>query len=342
MKFEKYLLDKMASTLIFAGVYLVLLLMLFAFKSDPSLIAAISLILFAGFFLSVFISYYKRKRFYNELTNNLQQLDQKYLILEMLDKPNFYDGEFLYQTLYEANKSMTENVKAYEYSINDFKEYVEMWIHEVKVPISSLLLMIHNHPNQFDAKAVNQIKRVDNYIEQVLYYVRSENAEKDYLILETNLNKVIGSVAMKNKDDLLENQIELTVSGADANVLTDSKWLEFILNQIFNNSIKYKCAENSAIEVTVTGSAPNSNGQTTLSIRDNGIGIPKEDLPKVFEKSFTGHNGRIKSKSTGMGLYIAKKLCDKLGHRIEIESEEGSYTTVTIRFGQDDYFDVAK
>ena len=114
------------------------------------------------------------------------------------------------------------------------------------------------------------------------------------------------------------------------------------MNQIFNNSIKYKCAENSAIEVTVTGSAPNSNGQTTLSIRDNGIGIPKEDLPKVFEKSFTGHNGRIKSKSTGMGLYIAKKLCDKLGHRIEIESEEGSYTTVTIRFGQDDYFDVAK
>ncbi|NCB94072.1 MAG: HAMP domain-containing histidine kinase [Clostridia bacterium] len=240
--------------------------------------------------------------------------------------------------VYEANKSMTENVKNYEYSINDFKEYVEMWIHEVKVPISSLLLMIHNHPGQFDTKAVNQIKRVDNYIEQVLYYVRSENAEKDYLITETNLNKIIGAVALKNKDDLLENDIDLTVSGTDINVLTDPKWLEFILHQIFNNSIKYKREDHAAITIA----ASTTDTETTVCIRDNGIGIPKADLPRVFEKSFTGHNGRIKTKSTGMGLYIAQKLCGKLGHRLTIDSMENQYTTVSITFARNDYYSVLK
>ena len=338
MRWTKYLQDKLFTIFMFFSVYGISLLMMLAFRSQISLIIAVSFVVFAGVFLCILEEYFRRKHFYEDLSQNLDQLDQKYLILEMIQKPDFYEGELLYQILYDANKSMAENVRAYKYSIDDFKEYVEMWIHEVKIPISSLLLMVHNHPNQFDIKAVNQIKRVDNYMEQVLYYVRSENAEKDYLITETSLNKVIGSVAIKNKDDLLENEIELKVSGADTFVLTDSKWLEFILNQIFNNSIKYKRKTDSVISITVEDTAD----ETTLSVYDNGIGIPAADLPKVFDKSFTGHNGRIKSKSTGMGLYIAKKLCSKLGHRIEIESQENRYTTITITFLRDDYYNVLK
>ena len=184
--------------------------------------------------------------------------------------------------------------------------------------------------NSIDIKT----EKLDNYIDQILYYVRSENAEKDYIIKETSLNDIIKNVALKNKDDLLENNVDLIVDVSDEKVLTDSKWLEFILNQIINNSIKYKRDNiGSYIKIKV---CENTNS-VKLFIEDNGIGIPKNDLPQVFDKCFTGENGREKSKSTGMGLYIAKKLCVKLGHRIEIESEAGSFTRVVITFGKNDF-----
>ena len=184
--------------------------------------------------------------------------------------------------------------------------------------------------NSIDIKT----EKLDNYIDQILYYVRSENAEKDYIIKETSLNDIIKNVALKNKDDLLENNVDLIVDVSDEKVLTDSKWLEFILNQIINNSIKYKRDNiGSYIKIKV---CENTNS-VKLFIEDNGIGISKNDLPQVFDKWFTGENGREKSKSTGMGLYIAKKLCVKLGHRIEIESEAGSFTRVVITFGKNDF-----
>ena len=170
----------------------------------------------------------------------IKTLDKKYLILEMLNKPNFYEGELFYQILYDINKSMIENVKEYNLSITDFKEYVEMWIHEVKIPIASLTLISHNHQNEIDKKYIEQIRKLDNYIDQILYFVRSENVEKDYIIKEKKLQEIIKNVALKNKDDLLENAVRLDVDVHNEKVLTDSKWLEFILNQIINNSIKYK------------------------------------------------------------------------------------------------------
>ena len=168
-----------------------------------------------------------------------------------------------------------------------------------------------------------------------LYYVRSENAEKDYIIKETSLNDIIKNVALKNKDDLLENNVDLIVDVDDEKILTDSKWLEFILNQIINNSIKYKRENiNSYIKIKVC----EDKNYVKIFIEDNGIGIPKNDLGQVFDKCFTGENGREKSKSTGMGLYIAKKLCVKLGHKIEVESEEGIFTRVSITFGKNDFY----
>lgn len=255
----------------------------------------------------------------------------------MISKPDFYEGEIFYQTLYEINKSMIENIKEYTLSINDFKEYVEMWIHEVKIPISSLTLLNHNHKEQMNKKCTEQIRKLDNYIDQILYYVRSENAQRDYIIKEKSLQDIIKSVALKNKDDILENNIEFNVNVNNETVLTDSKWLEFILNQIINNGIKYKKDNcNSKIVVNVM----EDEEKTYLSIYDNGIGISKSDIPRVFDKSFTGENGRRMAKSTGMGLYIAKKLCDKLGHKITIESKVQKYTRVTIIFSKSDFYKI--
>lgn len=335
MKLSEYLIDKIGDILIFILGHFTIIMLLIAFKSEPSLIFSIIFINCIIFLSIILIDYFRKKKFYSNLLNNVENLDKKYLILEMIEKPGFYEGKIFYELLYEINKSMIENVKEYSLSINEFKEYVEMWIHEVKIPISSLVLLNHNHKNELSKKYEEQIRRLDNYIDQILYYVRSENVEKDYIIKGTSISSVIKSVALKNKDDLIENDIELDVKVNDENVLTDSKWLEFMLNQIINNSIKYRNQDKKACIKITTEKIDN---KVTLSIYDNGIGIKKSDLPQIFNKSYTGDNGRKVAKSTGMGLYIVKNLCEKLGHKLDVESEYGKFTKVQITFYENDFY----
>ncbi len=337
MKLIKYLLDKIPQIIISIIGFTITIFMLNAFKVESTLKIAITIIFFIVCTFNIGIDYFRKYKFYQSLSNTLDVLDKKYLILEMINKPNFYEGEIFYQTLYDINKSMIENVKEYNLSIIDFKEYVEMWIHEVKIPISSLTLLIHNNQEKIDKRYVEQIRKLDNYIDQILYYVRSENAEKDYIIKEKSLQEIIKNVALKNKDDLLASKVKLDVNVNNIKVLTDAKWLEFILNQIINNSIKYK---RNNVESYIKIIAKEDKEKTYLSIYDNGIGIPKKDIPRVFEKSFTGENGRIIAKSTGMGLYIVKKLCDKLGHKINIESKKKEYTKITIIFYKNDFYKI--
>ncbi len=268
----------------------------------------------------------------------MKNLDKPYLVLETIEEPSFYEGNLLYQALYEINKKVIEIIKLQERAILDFKEYIEMWIHEIKIPMQTLSLMKHNHQELFNKKAINQLKSIDDYVEQILYYVRSENSEKDYLIKRSSLEKIIGNVALKNKDVLLESKIDLIVLNLNVYVYTDAKWLEFILNQIINNNVKYKKDNNSYIKIYVE----ENNNEIVLNILDNGMGINDRDLKKVFEKTFTGTNGRIKAKSTGMGLYIAKNLCTKLGSSINIKSKENEYTNVSITFYKNNYYDVVR
>lgn len=339
MKLSKYLKDKLLSISLFFVMYFIILLHLFAFKSPYSLIISISIIIIAFYMIFILISYFRKKSFYDNLLLNIERLDKSYLILETINKPSFYEGELLYDSLYEINKSMIENIKNYEFQMNDFKEYIEMWIHEVKIPLSSLILYAHNHKDIFDNNLVYQMKKIEDYVDQVLYYVRSENAEKDYLIKENKLDKIISDTLLKNKDYLLENNINLIVDNINYKVLTDSKWIEFILNQIINNSIKYK---RDNIDSYIKINAYDNKDETILIIEDNGIGIPPRDIKNVFNKSFTGTNGRIRAKSTGMGLFIAKNLCNKLGHKIKIESKENEYTKVYIIFSKNNYYEVLK
>ncbi len=338
MSFKNFLKAKLYTIIIFIFAICLITLLLLGFKITKDLIIYLLSIITISFILSILIEYIRKCSFYNNLLNNIDRLDKAYLVLETLTKPNFYEGELLYNALYEINKSMAENVKILSIQNQDFKEYIELWIHEVKIPISSLVLIAHNHPDKFDKKTLEQIRRIEDYVEQVLYYVRSENASVDYLINKVSLNKVIGAVALKNKNDLLENKIDLIVSNTNSSVYTDSKWLEFILNQIINNSIKYHDKKDSYIKIYTEEKEDTLN----LIIKDNGIGIKSSDLPRIFDKTFTGANGHTRTKSTGMGLFIAKNLCLKLGHKISIESKVNEYTIVTITFSKNKFYEVAK
>lgn len=335
MKFGKYLCDKWLAIILFFVSYFIIFGMLLVFQVEKSLIIAITIVYFLMGISVLLIEFFRKKGFYNNFVYYTNLIDKKYLILEMLYEPKFYEGDILYQNLYEINKSMTEKINDYRENISDFKEYIEMWIHEVKIPISSLVLMCHNHKNDIDEKYIKQIRRLDNYVDQVLYYMRSNYAENDYLIKEVRIDKIVGNVLIKNKDDLLENEITLLVDTKDCSVMTDAKWIEFILNQIINNSMKYKRED---VDSVIRIEAEQCRDGIILSVYDNGVGIPGKDLPSVFKKSFTGENGRKGTKSTGMGLYITKKLCTKLGHRIEIESKENEWTKVKLIFGKNDYY----
>ena len=339
MKIKKYLKDKLFYIGIILFSYILILLLFFAFKVNKQLIISVSVIIFFATTVILLIDFFRKKEFYTNLLENIKVLDKAYLVLETLKKPEFYEGQLLYEALYEIDKSMNENVRKMQESLLDFKEYIEMWIHEVKIPLATISLMSNNQKRGFDKRAKMQLKKLEDYVDQVLYYARSENAEKDYLIKQTNLTKVIKNVGLKNMDDLLEHKIDYIVQNANVKVLTDSKWLEFILEQIINNSIKYKKnIKSSYIKITTI----DDDLKTVLIIEDNGIGIKQADLKQVFDKSFTGENGRDVTKSTGMGLFIAKKMCEKLGHKIDIESIYNEFTKVYITFAKNKFYDVLK
>ena len=339
MNKKEYLKDKRLYLIIGITIYLVILLILLAFKVSIEATLAITFTYFAGLITILIVDYIRKKTFYNNFKCKLDSLDQKYLIVEMLQDAHFLEGRILTDALYEIDKSMIEKINEYKMQVKDFKEYVELWIHEVKLPVASLTLMVHNQKGDQSKKLLSQLTRLDNYLEQILYYVRSENAEKDYLITKVNLSKVISNVALKNKDILLAKGIDFVVSDVDIEVLTDSKWLEFIINQIVDNSIKYSKEKNAYIKIV----AKEESKVIGLIIYDNGKGISKSDLPRVFDKTFTGTNGRSKSaKSTGMGLYLCRELCNKLGHKIQIISEEGKYTKVTILFDKNTFLQMDK
>lgn len=339
MKFNSFLKDRLYSIVTALFCYFIILLVLLAYKSDKAIVIAITIILLVTYILLFLTDFFRKQKFYTDLLTNIENLDKAYLVLETLNRPEFYEGELLCQALYEIDKSMNENVRIEKEQLLDNKEYIEMWIHEVKRPLASLVLTLNNQKNILDRKTKNILKRLEDYVDQVLYYVRSENAEKDYFIKEVDLSKVIKNVGIKNMDDLLDNKVEFIVDKTNYKVFTDSKWLEFILNQIINNSIKYKRnIDNSYIKIYVKDNLDT----TVLIIEDNGIGIKSSDIRQVFDKTFTGSNGREKTTSTGMGLYIAKNLCKKLGHKIEIESKENEYTRVFITFAKNKFYDVLK
>ena len=252
----------------------------------------------------------------------------------MLLEPNFLEGKILYDVLDEVNKNEHDLISKLKKKQDDFKEYIELWIHEVKLPLASLTLM-----NRKDKSTLRVLKELEDYVEQILYYVRCENANNDYLIKEWDLDTIIKNVALRNKDDLLALNIDFKVDNCNLKVLTDSKWLEFIINQIVSNSIKYKKDKGSSLEIT----GEDFDKFVTITIYDNGKGISKSDLPRVFNKTFTGTNGRsASSKSTGMGLYLCRELCEKLGHKIEIDSKVDEYTKVIITIYKKDFYNVTK
>ena len=284
--------------------------------------------------ISLSIEYYNKKTFYNKLEKNLRDLNEKYLILEIIETPNFIEGKILKEVIQDVNKSMIENVNKYKKIQEEYKEYIELWIHEIKIPIATSKMIIENNKSEAGRCIDEELDKVEDYIEQALYYARSNTVEKDYIIGKVELREIVNTAVIKNKNLLITNKVNLDLHGLDKWVYTDSKWMVFILNQIIQNAVKYGRNEDSKLEIF----AEEEKEKVILFVKDNGIGIKSSEICRVFEKGFTGENGRIiGKKSTGIGLYLCKKLCEKLEIGLELESEKGVGTKVAITFPMGSY-----
>lgn len=276
----------------------------------------------------LFFQYKNRKALFSDLLKYADSLDKKYLISEVIDKPVYLEAEPYYYLLKKSGKSMREEINSIKNERKEYKEYIEQWIHEVKTPIASIKLIEENNKTNTSRLVLQELETLDRYVEQALFYARSEEVEKDYLIKEMSLENCINKVIIKNKQIFILNNIDVEIEYVDKNVFCDSKWLEFILNQIVVNASKYRNSENPKVKIY----AEDIKNGIKLIIEDNGLGIPESEINRVFEKGFTGSKGRLNNKSTGIGLYLCKKLCKKLGLTIDIESKENLYTKVIIVF----------
>lgn len=329
MKLGEFIKERLLYLVLLIIIIGTILIFLMPYNVEPLIIAYIVLLPTIIYIICCISEYVKKKSYYDYLENNMDKLEEKYLISEILPEANFVEGRLLKETLKQTGKSMIENVNKYKFAVEDYKDYIEMWIHEIKIPIATSKLIIENNKSDITKSIDEEINKMENYIEQVLFYARSNAVEKDYIINKSSLKEIVNSAVIRNKEWIVNNNIKLNLHDLEKKVYTDSKWCIFIINQIIQNSIKYSKKDNKEIEIY----AEENKNNVSLIIKDNGIGINEKDISRVFEKGFTGENGRlIGKKSTGIGLYLCKKLCDKLDLGIQIASNLQDGTTVTLTF----------
>ncbi len=263
-----------------------------------------------------------------------ERLEERYLLSEVMEKPRRADDQVYYQLLKMAGKSMLEQIGEVRRERAEYKEYVEQWIHEIKTPITAMKLLCENHRFELTNELLVELEKTNRFTEQALYYARSEHTEKDYSVREIRLFDVVHQAIAENKYLLLQHKVRLELQETEDTVYSDEKWVCFILNQLIVNAIKYRTAR-PMLEIYVE----HRENKNVLCVHDNGMGIEASDLPRIFEKGFTGKNGRKAAQNaTGIGLYLCKRLCDKLDIGISADSVgNGDGTTIRLSFRMNDF-----
>lgn len=324
MRLRDYLKDKIGMFLTHIFSMILLSIYLDAIGNGIGEIILI-IVAWASIWAIVFlISFYKRKKYLSNLLETCRKLEEKYLIVEVMDKPQQFDDIVYTQLLKSASKSMMEQMTRIRHERKEYKEYIEQWVHEIKTPIAAMRLICENNKTEATRKLLGELHKTEGFVEQALFYARSETVQKDYRIKEVILSHIVKNAITINKQLLISKGIRVVIHAEDR-VFTDSKWIEFMLNQLIVNAAKYGAKD---LEITSTS----LGSGVFLHVWDNGMGIEESDLPQVFHKGFVGSNGRTVDQSTGIGLYLCKRLCEKLGLAISLESKSNEYTQVQIFF----------
>ena len=328
MNLRDFIKERIVFIIINSLILLFTAILLMVLKVDSFAILFIVIINGAGILTYHIFDYLRKKQYYNEIKENMESLDKKYLISEVIEEGTFTESKLIYDVICKGNKAMNDEIGEFKRGINDYREYIELWVHEIKTPIATCKLLIENNESPLTESIGEEVCKLENYIDQALFYTRSNTLEKDYIIKEMSLSSCVNKVLNNNADSLIKKRVKISLGDLEKMVYSDSKWIEFILGQIISNSIKYMNKEHKELKIYC-----NENSKyVILNIEDNGAGISEKDISRVFDKGFTGENGRKFGKSTGIGLYLCKKLCKKLGLDINLVSEEGNFTRVSIIF----------
>lgn len=313
-------------------VYLIMLCFLLITNVQIEIVLVITFLFWSYTLGSFIVEYMRRKNTYDEWMLTLERLDQKYLLGECIEEPNFLDGKILYDILQDCDKSMLDHVNEYKHRQLDYKEYIEMWVHEIKTPLAASKLILENNPNAVRDSLMEEVNKVEDYVEQALFYARSSTLEKDYIIKKFTLEEMVNKVIRKHSKIFILRGIGLKLDNLELNVYTDNKWVEFILDQIIVNALKYCDAKQPQIEICACKYA----NSVLLEIKDNGSGVEENEIGRVFDRGFTGSRGRKQEASTGLGLYLSKQLCNKLNLGLNFRMS-GSQTIVGITFPMNTY-----
>lgn len=217
-------------------------------------------------------------------------------------------------------------------SYEEMKEYYTIWAHQIKTPIAALRLILQTEPDSAVMREISdELFKIEQYVEMVLYYLRLDGGS-DYVVKKCSLDDIIKQAVRKYASQFIRTKNRLIYDGTDVEVVTDEKWLGFIIEQILSNALKYTDGGQVSIKVESFDdkTSPDTGKKTVLSISDTGIGIASEDLPRIFEKGYTGYNGRADKKSTGIGLYLCRRIAGNIGCSISAESVCGAGTTIKI------------
>lgn len=270
--------------------------------------------------------YYTNQGIYRRLSDLPQSLDHtfdsKSKVLSPMDEAlqSYTQKQFQY---YQNELFQVEN------KLDEHLHFMNQWVHQMKTPISVIYMTIQDEDEPIFDSIREETDRLEKGLETVLYMARLDSFEKDYSVEQVSLNSIVSRFVQENKRLFIRNQVFPRVDiDSGLTVLSDEKWLGFIFGQLMTNAVKYSTGFAQSIQVR----AYKDGNTIVLEVEDLGIGIPKHDIQRIFEPYFTGDNGRKYPAATGMGLYLVKEICGRLGHRVEAVSEPGQGTTLRLRF----------
>ena len=305
MKFREFLEDRTGIVLLQMGSAWACSVFLTALGVQPREVALLLITWFGIFAAWTGFSFYREKKYFDQLMDTVRNMEKPWLVTEILSPPDSWEG------------------KKYGQKQREYQEYVENWVHQVKLPLTAAQLVCENDKKKDSRRILKSLENIDREIEQALYMSRMENTEHDYIIQKTQIQICVAQAVAADQESFRQRGVRIETKGLETEACTDSKWLIFMLRQVLSNSLKYM-EDSPCIMI----SAWREENTVSLSVEDNGCGIRESEMGRIFSKGFTGSNGRKNRESTGMGLYICRKLCERLGMTIRAESVWGEYTRV--------------
>ena len=227
----------------------------------------------------------------------------------------------------QAGKSMVETVSAAQAAQRDYREYVETWVHEVKTPITAARLLCRGLEGTTRRRLEGELAQIEAHVERALFYARAESPEKDLVVRPTPLAELVRQAVQAHRTLLIQNGVRVEAEAVAGTVYTDEKWAAFLLGQLLQNAARYR-----RDRPVITLTAQPLGDRVALTVADNGLGIPAQELPRIFDRGFTGTNGRQRGGATGMGLYLARQVAEALAIDLQAASQVGEGSVFTLTF----------